>query len=392
MYPRFRPNLSRKELSLIIKNNSGAINVFEKEFANKFEAVDAVAFPYGRSAQWAFFKSLNITNSEIIMPAYTCSVVAHAVTLSKNTPVFIDINLNDYNMKLNDIYKVVTEKTKVIIATHTFGYPQNTDLINEIRDAVERKYGHKVWVMQDCCHCFGAKWNNKYVGNEGDVGVYAFNTSKILTCVFGGILTFTNIELANKVRAWRDENFKSPSIIKNIKRRLYLLLVYLLFKDQTYDTIWFLKNKTNILKHLTDKYHLDNNIHFPPDHLDTMLDFEAAVGIEQLKKYQDIIKIRRSNAKWYSNALKDKLHWVLPPLSEGATYSHYTIRVPNRDEIIDQYAKQGIEIGNIIQYSIPELPKYSNNKQQFPNSKHASQTSINLQMYRSINDKERTIF
>ena len=79
MIPRFKPALGWSELLALFKFKRGAVKKFEQAFARKFEAVDAVSFPYGRSAQWAFFKALGIEGAEVIMPSYTCSVVAHAV-------------------------------------------------------------------------------------------------------------------------------------------------------------------------------------------------------------------------------------------------------------------------------------------------------------------------
>ena len=185
----------------LLRLNNGAVLKFEKEFAKKFQAVDAVAFPYGRSAQWAFFKAIGISG-EVIMPAYTCSVVAHAVSLSGNTPRFIDIDLFDYNMNLQKAEDAINENTRAIIATHTFGYPQDLDRLEEMVRKAEEKYGHKIWLMQDCCHAFGAEWKGRMIGTSGDVAVYAFNISKLMTCIFGGMLTFQDKDLAKKIRDW----------------------------------------------------------------------------------------------------------------------------------------------------------------------------------------------
>ena len=103
MIPRFKPLLGWLELYRLFFYKKGSVRLFERAFAKKFNAVDAVAFPYGRSAQWAFFKALGINGSEVIMPAYTCSVVAHAVSLSGNKPRFVDITLDDYNMNLDAV-------------------------------------------------------------------------------------------------------------------------------------------------------------------------------------------------------------------------------------------------------------------------------------------------
>lgn len=334
MIPRFKPDLGWAEFKALFRRNRGAVKRFEREFAQSFQAVDAVAFPYGRSAQWAFFKAMGVEDAEIIMPAYTCSVVAHAVSLSGNTPRFIDINLDDYNMNLNEAEAAINEKTRAIIATHTFGYPQDLDRLETMEREAEQRYGHKVWLMQDCCHAFGAKWNGRMIGASGDVAVYAFNISKIMTSIFGGMLTFQNQTLADKVRAWRDAHYKPAAWYKAIQRRLYLLAVYVAFNEKIYGLTWWLQEKTPLLNRFTKAYHLDDQIHFPPDYLDAMLDVEAAVGLEQLKKYSQIIAHRRKMAKWYDKNLSRKQGWVFPPIVEGATYSHYVVRVPDRQAVV----------------------------------------------------------
>jgi len=382
MIPRFKPWLNFAELSALFKNNKNAVKNFEKEFAKTFKAVDAVAFPYGRSAQWAFFKAIGLEKAEIIMPAYTCSVVAHAVTLSGNTPRFIDIDLYDFNMNLDKAEAAVNENTRAIIATHTFGYPQDLDRLEHIVKKGEQRYGNKIWLIQDCCHAFSADWTGNMVGTPGDVALYAFNISKLMTSIFGGMLTFQDKNLAKKVRDWRDANYKSASLFKNIHRRLYLLLVFLAFNEKIYGLILWLQKKTPLLNRLTKAYHLDDKIHFPPNYLDKMLNIEASIGLEQLKKYPKIIQDRRENANYYDQNLTRKEGRYFPPIIDGATYSHYSILVPNKTKEIEDYKKRGIELGELIHYVIPNLSSYLSNDNDFKNSVYASKHIINLPLVR----------
>jgi perosamine synthetase len=377
MVPRFKPSLCFRELMVLFRSNKGMVAKFEKEFAQKFEAVDAVAFPYGRSAQWAFLKAQGIENAEIIMPSYTCSVVAHAVSLSGNSPQFVDIDLHDYNMNLEQAESLINEKTRGIIATHTFGYPQDLERLERIVENAEKRYGHKIWLMQDCCHAFGAQWRGRSVGTSGDVAIYAFNISKIITSIFGGMLTFQSQDLADKVRKWRDSNFRKPGFLKSAVRRFYLLAVYFAFNPIAYRFTWWLQNKTPLLNRLTKAYHLDEKIHFPPDYLDEMMDVEAAVGLVQLRKYSRIIDGRIKKAKWYERNLEKREGWEFPPIVEGATYSHYTVRVPNRNEIIEEFAQKGIHLGKLIQYSIPDLSCY-NSSRDYPHSNRVCKQTINF--------------
>lgn len=384
MIPRFKLHLGWDEFRALFRRDKNAVQEFEKKFAQAFKSIDAISFPYGRSAQWAFFNAMGIKDKEIIMPAYTCSVVAHAVTLSGNRPRFVDIQLDDYNMDLDLIPKLINENTKAIIATHTFGYPQNIDRLESIINEAEKKYGHKIWLMQDCCHAFGAEWNGRMIGTSGDVSVYAFNISKIMTTIFGGILTFQDPDLANKVRKWRDANYQKPSLFKSWLRRLYLLSVYIAFSEKFYGMTWWLQEKTSILNRFTSAYHLDEKIHFPPDYKDLMLDVEAAVGLEQLKKYNKIIQKRRENALWYHNNLRRRDDWIFPPIRKGATYSHYVVRVPNREKVINEYAKKGIHLGKLIQYSIPNTAPYKKFGETCKNANLASKQTINFSLDKVI--------
>jgi dTDP-4-amino-4,6-dideoxygalactose transaminase len=385
MIPRFKPWLGWAEFLALFKPNKGAVERFEQAFAKKFKAIDAVSFPYGRSAQWAFFNAFGIKNAEIIMPAYTCSVVAHAVTLSGNTPRFIDIDLHDYNMNLVQAEAAINQNTRAIIATHTFGYPQDLDRLEAMVKRGEEKYGHKIWLMQDCCHAFGAEWKGRMIGTSGDVAVYALNISKMITSIFGGMLTFQDQALADKVRAWRDAHYRSASGWKAIQRRLYLLAIYIAFNEKIYSLTWWMQEKTPLLNHFTKSYHLDDKIHFPPDYQDRMLDVEAAVGMAQLERYDDIIARRHANAVWYDINLPKRPGWIFPPLVEGATYSHYVVRVPERKPVMDEWASEGIQLGELIQYSIPLLPEYAGNKpSQCDNSELASLRTINFPVTQSV--------
>jgi len=121
MIPRLKPYFGIEELRSIFKKEENAVEKFEQEFARTFNAKYALSFRYGRSGLYALLKSLNIKNKEIIMPAYTCVVVAHAIVLSGNVPRFVDISLKDYNMNLEMIEKSINKNTGAILATHLFG-------------------------------------------------------------------------------------------------------------------------------------------------------------------------------------------------------------------------------------------------------------------------------
>lgn len=381
MIPRFKPYLGKEELLAALRRQEEAVTRFEEAFARTFEAKYALAFPYGRSGLWVFFKALGIEGAEVIMPAYTCVVVAHAIVLSVNVPRFVDITLYDYNMDLDQVEAAINGRTQAIIATHLFGYPLNVDRLGEMVRAAEARWGHKIWVIQDCAHSFGARWQGKLVCNEGDAALFGLNISKMITSVFGGMITTNDSELYGKLQAFRDEHFVQPGWLKRIRRFLYLLAVYPAFNERIYGLVNWLEEETPLLDWLTKAYHLDDQIHFPPDHLDRMIELEAKVGLAQLCKYREIVRRRQQNARYYDQHLQGIPSLELPPLVEGATYSHYVARVPNRKAVMDAMRRQGVQLGELIQYSVPHIPAYQGDRghsDSYPNSYLCCQHTINL--------------
>ena len=375
-------------MSLLHPQNN-AVENFEKAFAAEFSTRHALAFPYGRSALWALFKALGMENAEIVQPAYTCSVVGHATVLSNNIPVFVDINLHDYNMDLDLFRKAITSKTRAVLPTHIFGYPMDVNSIDQIVREAERIYGHRIYVIQDCAHSFEAEWEGRSVINAGDGALFGLNISKQITSIFGGMFTTNDDELASKLLAFREKNFSEKTLLEKFARMAYLPLSALAFTDPVYSFTYWLQKNTNFLKGLTDAYHLDQKIIFPPDYLKSMSGVEAKVGSEQLKKYQQLKARRREIASTYFEKLKIPKTWVMPPQVEGATYSHFVIRVPHRDRILNLAARQGIQLGQLIEYSMPHLPAYQkySNPDGYPNSLLCSRKMINLPINPGLNEQ-----
>ena len=394
MIPRFKPYLGKEELLAALSRQEDAVVRFEEAFARTFEARYAVAFPYGRSGLWAFFKALGIEGAEVIMPAYTCVVVAHATVLSGNIPRFVDITLYDYNMDLDQVAAAINERTRAIIATHLFGYPLNVDRLGQIVRAAEARWGRKIWVIQDCAHAFGARWQGKLVCNEGDAALFGLNVSKMMTSVFGGMMTMNDPELYEKLRAFRGKHFIQPGLLKRIRRFLYLLAVYPAFNERIYGLVNWLEEETPLLDRMTKAYHLDGRIHFPPDYLDQMIELEAKVGLAQLCKYPEIVRRRQENARYYNQHLQGMSGLELPPLVEGATYSQYVVRVPDCRGMLRAFRRQGVQLGELIQYSVPHMPPYQHyaESQPFSNSHLCSQHTINLPIYPTLQgDLERVV-
>jgi dTDP-4-amino-4,6-dideoxygalactose transaminase len=293
-------------------------------------------------------------------------------------------------MDLDQVEAAINEHTQAIVATHLFGYPLDVDRLNEIVRAAEVRLGHKIWVVQDCAHAFGARWQGRLVCNEGDMALFGLNISKMMTSIFGGMITTNDSELHERLLAFRDEHFVRPGLLKRIRRLLYLLAVYPAFDERVYGLVNWLQEETPLLDRLTKAYHLDEKIHFPPDYLDRMLDMEAQVGLAQLPKYPEIVRQRRESAGYYNQHLQNDSKWLLPPMVDGATYSHYVLRVQDRQPWLTALREIGVQLGQLIQYSIPEMTAYRKHADgDFPNACQAMNTTLNLPVHSGMDESDR---
>ena len=390
MVPRLKPFLDSRELSASWHPAPDAVERFEHQFASAFGCRYAVAFPYGRTAMRALLESLHIRDAEIILPAYTCVVVAHAIVLSGNRCRFVDATLHDYNMNLDQMEAAINERTAAIVPTHLFGYPLDLDRLSEIVDAAERRLGRKLLVVHDCAHSFGARWNGRLVTAERDVALFGLGISKLMTSIFGGMLTTGDEALAANLRAWRDRH-QSATAARRWMRRLYLLATYAAFDRRLYGLVRWIEAETPLLDRLTKAYHLDEVIRFPPDANRLMTDVEAQVGIVQLAKYDRVVARRAEHARYYASRLAGVDGWRLPPIVDGATYSHYVVRVADRGREVARFLEAGLQLGELIDYSVPHMKAYVPiaGPGEWPNSLMLSRHLINLPVHGDLTDADR---
>jgi len=356
LIPRLKPYFDYKELIAALTPTSGNIEKFESAFARKFECSYGVMFPYGRSGLYALLKIWGLKENEVVLPAYTCVVVPHAVVLSGNIPVFVDCAQGSFNMDLQGIRSAITEKVSVVIPTHLFGYPMDVNTVDAMVKDAEEKYGHKIYVIQDCAHAFGCKWNGEIVTKYGDAALFGLNISKTISSIFGGMIITNNKETADELRSFRDRHFKKQGCKKTFKRFLYLLSTFFTFNPYIY--YWVNKLERCGLLDRFVKYYDESEIDFPPDWDEMPAEIEARVGLANLEKYDEIIKCRTDNARKYFEYFKDTSEIQLLHDDKGATFSHFVVLVENRERWLAEYLKKGIQLGWLIEYSIPCMKVY----------------------------------
>lgn len=165
-----------------IWSNENAI--FEKEFAQYVGAKYAIGTSFGRTALYLGLRAIDVSNKEVIVPTFICTVVRHAVTMAGGTPRFVDINIEDFTLDLDDLKRKISNKTKAIILPHFFGrVARNMD--NVIRIA---RHNNLV-LIEDCAHSLGAEYKGKKIGIFGDFSIFSLTKGMIN---FGGGVLVTN--------------------------------------------------------------------------------------------------------------------------------------------------------------------------------------------------------
>lgn len=351
MIARLRPDLGIAELTASLRPRR-AVREFEQAFAGLLGQREAVAFPYGRTALRLLLEALEISKAEVICPAYTCVVVAHAVVASGNTPVFVDCRPHDLNMDLDLASDAVGPNTRAIVATSLFGQPVDLDAL----DRFTARHPD-VLVIQDCAHSFGATWEGRPVQTAGVAALYGLNVSKLMTSIFGGMVTTDSEDVAAALRRVQAARLAPAGSLKEARRLLYLWAAAAAFLPAAYRVVDELARR-GLLSRFTD-YYEEHVIDMPRDHLRAMAEVEGRVGLVQTRKYADIVAHRRHVASIYDDELAERDGLELPPRTAGATYSHYVVRTERAAAVAAALRDAGVQLGRLIEYVVPHLPAYS---------------------------------
>lgn len=125
---------------------------------------------------------------EVITTPFTFASTTHAIVRNGITPVFCDINPEDYTIDVEKLEKLITNRTSAIVPIHVYG---NVCNIEEI-ERIARKYGLKI--IYDAAHTFGVKYKGKGIGNFGDASCFSFHATKVFNSIEGGGVCYNNEE------------------------------------------------------------------------------------------------------------------------------------------------------------------------------------------------------
>jgi dTDP-4-amino-4,6-dideoxygalactose transaminase len=212
---------------------------------------------------------------EVVVPALTFISVANAVLHAGLVPRFADIDADSYNLEPAAVEAAITPRTRAIMAVHNFGRPAPMD---ELEDAAARR---GLTLIEDAAEAHGARYRGKLVGTFGAMAAYSFYVAHILTTGEGGMIITDDDELARLCRSLRAHG------------RACDCKVCVLNVDSSYCPLRY-------------KYGDDTDIRFHFERVgfsSKMNELEAALGVEQVEKMDDIVRARRERLDYFNRHL-----------------------------------------------------------------------------------------
>lgn len=309
--PLSGPDITQTEIDAVVGVlRSGRLSLgpkleeFELAIANYVGARHAVGVSSGTAGLHLCVRAMGIGEGhEVILPSFTFIAAANAVRYERAVPVFVDIDPVTLNIDPERIEAAISTRTRAILVPHTFGIPA---AMPEIL-AIARR--HRLKVIEDACEAIGAEIHGKKVGAMGDAGVFAFYPNKQITTAEGGAIVCNNDELAVRLRILRNQGRSASD---------------------------------DWLQHSELGYNY------------RLSELHCALGIEQLKRIEAILKRREEIAHAYSDGLKDFADLELPPFNLRdcrISWFVFVVRIrleaahAQRDAVARGLSGRGIETG-----------------------------------------------
>ena len=354
--PLSAPDINEADIEAVVRVLRGTslsmgpkLEEFEQAVAGYVGAPGAIAVSSGTSGLHLCMRALGIgEDDEVIVPSFTFIAAANVVRYERGVPVFVDIDSQTLNLDPNRIEAAITPRTRAILVVHTFGCPAELSAILEIA----KRY--HLFVIEDACEAVGAEYGGRKVGAQGDAGVFAFYPNKQITTGEGGVIVTANPEIDGMARKLRNQG-----------------------RSDSED--WF------------DHSELGYNYRIS--------DINCALGIEQLKRIETILKMREAVAYAYHQRLRGHQNLTLPPLTmhrRRLSWFVYVVRLgkeldrSDRDWIVTEMAARGIACGRYFA-PIHHQPIYRSarwRRAELPVTDWVASRSVALPFFNRIQDAQ----
>ncbi|MBK9228727.1 MAG: DegT/DnrJ/EryC1/StrS family aminotransferase [Ignavibacteria bacterium] len=327
------------------------------EFENRF--AEALGSPYAvalTNCTSALHLSMLLTGiqkgDEVIVPSLTFCATVNCVKYVDATPVFCDIKSEeDLNMDVSKLKKLITPKTKAIIAMHYGGFANDMD---EIVSLAEK---HGIEVIEDACHAPLSEYKGKKLGTIGEIGCFSFFSNKNISTGEGGMLVTSNSDLYERAKLLRSHGMTSLSYERSKGH------------NAGYDVHGIGYN-----------YRLD--------------DIRASIGLVQLSKLRrDLLKRKKVRERYLKKLSRSKkINIPFRDRKEFVSNYIFTVVLKNsdrekRDYVRSRLYEKGIQTS--VHYpAVHRLSSYKKYKVSLPVTEYVSENEITLPMFSGLKNDE----
>ena len=222
MIPITKPSLDKSDLKYLKKALNSKIltdGFFQKEtekLIKNFIKSKFIALTQSCTAALEIASIIiNIKkNDEVIMPSYGFVSLANAVVLRGAKPIFVEIDPLTLNISYKDIKRRISKRTKAIYVIH---YAGNSCEIEKISKLAKK---NKLFLIEDTAHAFLGKYNNKFLGTIGDIGVFSFHETKNIVAGQGGCISINNSSLIKRANSILDKGTDRRKFINDYKKKI----------------------------------------------------------------------------------------------------------------------------------------------------------------------------
>jgi perosamine synthetase len=332
------------------------VAAFEKEFAAYVGAPHATAVSNCTTALHLALLAVGVgAGDEVITVSHSYIATANAVKYCGATPVFVDVELETYNIDPNLIEAAITPKTKAILCVHQIGMPCDLEGVLAVANR------HNIPVIEDAACAIGSEieingeWQ-KIGAPRGDIAAFSFHPRKIVSTGDGGMLTTRNPAYDKQFKLLRQHAMSVP------------------------DTVRHGSNQVIFETHPVLGYNY------------RMTDIQAAVGREQLKRVPEIVATRRRLAARYNELLQNNIGLETPaePANRRSNWQSYSVTLPahcDQRTVMQAMLDAGVSTRRGIMCSHRE-DGYRNGHA-LPNSEFAQDRRIILPLYHQMTDDEQ---
>lgn len=175
-------------------------NQLEEKLSQYLKVRNILLFSNGHMALELLIQAMGLTG-EVITTPFTFASTTHAIVRNGLTPVFCDVNPEDYTIAPEKIEELITEKTSAILPVHVYGHICNVEAI----EAIAKK--HNLKVIYDAAHAFGEEYQGQGVATFGNASMFSFHATKVFNSIEGGAVCFNNSENGLREKLFGIKNF-----------------------------------------------------------------------------------------------------------------------------------------------------------------------------------------